>query len=71
MGQTDFVIGGTFWCSDLRSRCTDIGTRVIVAIKLDHDDEPSWHNGSPYAVLESVFDEHEMEAWALEPDTAG
>jgi len=43
-------------------RCTDIGTRVIVAIRIDdHPDDPSWYNGPPYAVAESVFDEYDQQ----------
>jgi hypothetical protein len=44
---------------------------VIVAIKLNHDDDPSWYNGPPYAVAELVFDEYDMEACSLGPDPAG
>ena len=35
MNCSDFVLGGTFWCADRQWRCTDIGTRVIVAIRID------------------------------------
>jgi hypothetical protein len=35
MKRTDFAIGGEFWCDGRQWRCTDIGTRVIVAIRLD------------------------------------
>jgi hypothetical protein len=31
---SDFVIGETFWTHDGAFRCTDIGTRVVVAVKL-------------------------------------
>jgi hypothetical protein len=31
----EFSIGGTFWCGGHQYRCTDIGTRVIVAIRID------------------------------------
>ena len=34
MELRDFVIGETFWAHDAAFRCTDIGTRVIVAVKL-------------------------------------
>jgi len=44
-----------------RWRITDVGTRVIIAIKLDKDDE-SWYNGPPYAVVETVFDEYNQES---------
>ena len=35
MDYSEFVIGQEFWCSDQRWRCTDIGRRVIVAIRVD------------------------------------
>ena len=35
MEHADFSIGGTFWCSGRQWRCTDIGTRAIVAIRID------------------------------------
>ena len=40
-----------------RWRCTDIGTRTVIAIRLDLDHDPSWYNGPRYAVVETVFDE--------------
>ena len=39
-----------------RWRCTDVGTRTIIAIRLDHDDDPSWYAGPPYAIVEHAFD---------------
>ena len=63
MKLADFSIGREFTCGDRRWRCTDIGTRVVVAICLDdYPDDPSWYNGPPYAVAESVFDEHDKKA---------
>ena len=35
MQHREFKIGGTFWCSDRQWRCTDIGTRTIIAIPID------------------------------------
>ena len=35
MAHGDFTIGGEFTCGGKRWRCTDIGTRVIVAICLE------------------------------------
>ena len=55
---TEFISGGNKW------RCTDKGTRTIVAIKLDGAD-PSWYNGPPYGVAETVFDEDDLEGVAL------
>ena len=66
-------------------RCTDIGSRVVVAIRLDRAetvsvvvrggkpgpetrsvidsrDDPSWFNGPPYAIAETVFDEYDFPA---------
>jgi hypothetical protein len=38
MQHGDFRIGETFWCGGRRWRCTDIGTRIIIAICLDRVD---------------------------------
>ncbi|HEY6334757.1 MAG TPA: hypothetical protein VI113_02615 [Alphaproteobacteria bacterium] len=35
MEHSEFKIGGTFHCGGRQWRCTDIGTRTIVAIRLD------------------------------------
>lgn len=35
MEHAEFRIGTLFWCGDRLWRCTDIGSRVIVAIRLD------------------------------------
>lgn len=80
MEQSDFHIGLEFYTATGRWRCTDIGTRVIVAISLEpHEiisveyqdgerietrsmtDDPSWHHGPPYAIVEQVFDEYDLE----------
>jgi hypothetical protein len=61
MKHSDFSIGGEFLTPAGRWRCTDVGTRVITAIKLDMDHDPSWYSGPPYIVAESIFDEYDME----------
>jgi hypothetical protein len=81
MKHEDFCIGAEFWTATGTWRCTDVGTRTIVAIKLGlreieriqtgdgRDrrqitvvaDDPSWLNGPPYAVTETVFDEDDIE----------
>jgi len=61
MKHSELKIGEVFWCGGWRWPCTDVGTRVIVAIKLDHEDDPSWYNGPPYAVAECTFDEYDVE----------
>jgi hypothetical protein len=35
MQHNEFRIGGTFWCGGGQWRCTDLGTRTIVAIRTD------------------------------------
>jgi hypothetical protein len=76
MTHSEFQIGQEFWCGGKRWRCTDIGSRVVVAICLEpHEvatvenrdgekrnftDDPSWLNGPPYAVAEYVFDEYAL-----------
>jgi hypothetical protein len=78
MELSDFKIGGEFNFAGKRWRCTDIGTRVVAAICLEpvtvgyvtsnsdsvkrRDNDPSWFNGPPYAVSETVFDEYDQPA---------
>ena len=51
---------GTYFAIDGRDhaiwRVTDVGTRVIVAIK----HTPGWMEGPPYALAEHVFDEDDQ-----------
>lgn len=67
MRKEDFKIGVEFFTATGKWRCTDVGTRVVVAIKLDKEDK-SWYNGPPYAVAESVFDEYDMEGCSLDQE---
>jgi NLI interacting factor-like phosphatase len=69
MNKQDFHIGTEFFTEAGRWRCTDIGTRAIVAIKVDevHSDNTTWHTGPPYAVEEHVFDENDLQACFLIP----
>ena len=68
MKHSDFAVGEEFLTATGTWRCTDIGTRTIIAIKVPDYDDPSWFNGPPYAVAEVVFDEDDREAcW---PDQA-
>ena len=70
MKKEDFHIGLIFYVDAANGpqawRCTDIGSRVIVAIKLDQQDA-SWYNGPPYAVAEIVFDEDDVEGCYADP----
>ena len=67
MVKEGFQIGLEFYTASGKWRCTDIGTRVIVAITLDQTDE-SWYNGPPYAVAETVFDEYDFGGCSLDPN---
>jgi hypothetical protein len=60
MQHLDFQTGIEFKCGGRRWRCTDIGTRTVIAIPLEHPEDPSWYNGPPYAVAEMVFDEDDL-----------
>ena len=64
MRHEEFKIGMEFTTAGglSRWRCTDIGTRVIVAIQIEPGKDPSWYNGPPYAVAEFVFDEDDIVA---------
>jgi hypothetical protein len=44
----EFMMSGSRWC------WTDIGTRLVDAIQLSHEDDPSWYKGPSYAV-EGVY----------------
>jgi len=41
MQHSEFAIGETFWCGGRQWRCTDIGTRTIIAIRIDSVDVES------------------------------
>jgi hypothetical protein len=85
MNLQEFQIGQEFWCGARRWRCTDVGTRVVAAICLEpHEvvevsqeagerryvtDDPSWFNGPPYAVAETLFDEDDQRACSKTPET--
>ena len=51
MKHSDFSVGCEFATATGSWRCTDVGTRTVIAIRLDLDDDPSWYNGPPYAVV--------------------
>ncbi len=60
MKLEDFWTGCEFQCGRDRWKCTDIGSRVVVAICLSDHCDISWFDGPPYAVAETVFDEHDI-----------
>jgi hypothetical protein len=67
MKHSDFYIGCEFLTGSGRWRCTDVGKRTIAAIRLDYDNDPSWYNGPPYAIVEDVFDEFSIEGCERAP----
>jgi len=67
MQRTEFVIGATFWCGGNLWRCTDIGTRVIVAIRLNRVDVNSTAPGQRRTLNQ---DEAEAEGWFNGPSYA-
>ncbi|MGF6301293.1 MULTISPECIES: hypothetical protein [Paraburkholderia] len=70
MKHPDFHIGLEFLGSaGFRWRCTDVGARTILAIRLDRDD-PNWYRGPPYVAEEVVFDEHDLTSCHLTEDDA-
>lgn len=65
MKHIDFDIGTAFLTSTGQVwRCTDVGTRTILAIEIHRPDQPdrdpSWFVGPPYSVQEVVFDEDDI-----------
>lgn len=60
INHSDFRIGLEFvGNSGFRWRCTDVGTRTVLAICLNHA-SPNWYLGPPYIAKEVVFDEEEI-----------
>lgn len=63
MKLTEFQKGEYFYMSGKRWRCTDIGTRTVIAICMDPDllrMDKRWFDGPPYAVNEQVLDEYDQ-----------
>jgi hypothetical protein len=60
MKHSDFHIGCEFTTGTGRWRCTDVGTRTVVAIRLDLANDRASDDGPPYAVAEYVFDEDDI-----------
>ena len=66
MKHAEFRIGLEFYTATGRWRCTDVGTRVVTAVKLGQSDQKVY-NGPPYAVAEFAFDEDDQQAATLRP----
>ncbi len=65
MELSDFRIGQVFWIYHQKFKCTDIGTRVVVAIRANIFDE-EFDPGPPYASCETVLDENDLPVCTLE-----
>jgi hypothetical protein len=59
MKHADFAIGQRFLLGDNRWQVTDVGKRTVIAIMVANE-EADWLKGPPYAVVEHVFDEHDL-----------
>ncbi|HDR9260221.1 hypothetical protein WT66_01030 [Burkholderia stagnalis] len=81
MDLADFHIGLEFVEGPFRWRCTDVGSRTVIAIRLVERD-PNWYQGPPYMVEEVVLSEERLgdchltveqhiEAAIVEADTLG
>jgi hypothetical protein len=61
MKRSEFAVGSEFWCGGKRWRCTDIGTRVIVAICLEPHEimttAPGEKPGDPRFETRSITDD--------------
>jgi hypothetical protein len=57
MKLAEFKVGEEFWCDGRQWRCTDIGTRTVVAIRLDQVEV-----GSNVPELRRTLDRTEAEA---------
>jgi len=61
MERKDFAIGQEFWCGGKRWLCTDIGSRVIVAICLEPHEIitslPGEQPGNPRREVRSITDD--------------
>ena len=66
MKKEEFEIGKNFYTATGKWRCTDIGTRVIVAIHLNQEDSKDY-SGPPYSIPENSFDEYDLEGCSLDP----
>jgi hypothetical protein len=67
MEHSDFVIGETFWWGELPWRCSDIGTRVVMAIRFDIDTYSISDMKPPNGMVEEVFDESAIKDCTVDP----
>lgn len=67
MEHSEFKIGMIFWSGDRRWRCTDVGTRTIIAIAIDRVEIHTHPEGSR-RILSTA--EAEAEGWFIGPPHA-
>lgn len=67
MNLSDFYIGLEFTAGPFWWRCTDVGTRTVVAVRLVEEDL-IWYKGPPYMVEEVVLDEKQIASCHLTQD---
>lgn len=61
MKASDFKIGDHFWCdNNIERKVTDVGSRVVVCIQVTGEN-PLNLLGPIYSVVESVWDEDDLE----------
>jgi hypothetical protein len=65
----EFHIGLEFWCGERRFRCTDIGSRVVTAIRVDGAEIGASENGR-VATRFLNCDEAEAQGWFSGPPYA-
>lgn len=64
MKREQFRIGCVFYTGSGAWICTDIGTRVIVAVQHSLNSRPT---GPPYEGVEYIFDEYDQEGCSTHP----
>ena len=62
MDHSEFRIGLEFWCSDRQWRCTDVESRVVVAIRVDATNIAS-HDGEVTSTRRLTRTEAEEAGW--------
>jgi hypothetical protein len=67
MDHAEFRIGTLFWCGDRLWHCTDVGSRVIVAIRID---ALELNGDAPGARRILTQDEAEADSWFNGPPYA-
>jgi hypothetical protein len=56
---SEFRIGLPFYYQDNRFICTDIGMRVVIAVRVE-DENITVIEGPPYVIPERIFDEDDI-----------